>query len=483
MTKIKSIGASSAGDQWEAISWPKARLQVYRLQMRIAKAERERKTGKVKALQRILTHSFYAKAIAVKRVTQNKGATTPGVDNIIWRTNVQKMKAALSLKRRGYKTSPLKRIHIAKKSGGLRPLSIPTLQDRAMQALYLQALEPIAENRADINSYGFRPKRSAKDAIEQCHKVLAKRSSAQWIFEGDIESCFDKIRHSWLLENIPMDKTILRKFLEAGYMEKTVFNPTIAGTPQGGICSPTLALMALSGLEREVKTLSATQNRKVNVVVYADDFVITSVSKEVLETSVVPAIERFLKERGLKLSSSKSKITHISKGFDFLGFNIRKYSNKLLIKPSKDSVKSFTADLKSTIKKHQSAKTENLIYALNPKIRGWANYFRNGVSSKTFSKIDVVIYQAIARWINRRHPNKGKKWSNEKYFRNSGLDNWQFFANTKDKSVSLLKLRNFNIKRHVKIKGKANPYDPEYKKYFAQRKDRKVLQPGYPIAL
>jgi len=212
--EIISTGASPAKSiNWNAINWQKVIEIVRRLQMRIAKAIREGKRGKVKALQRLLTHSFYAKLLAVKRVTENSGRKTPGVDGIIWKNSQERMQAAQTLKQRGYQPQPLRRIYIPKKNSATkhRPLGIPTMKDRAMQALYLLALEPIAETQADKNSYGFRVKRSCADAMEQCFKALAKKSSAQWILEGDIKSCFDKISHLWLQENILMDRNILHK--------------------------------------------------------------------------------------------------------------------------------------------------------------------------------------------------------------------------------------------------------------------------------
>lgn len=233
-----------------------------RLQMRIAKAFREGKHGKVKALQWILTHSFYAKVLAVKRVVQNRGAKTPGVDNVRWKTPRQMMKAASSLKRRGYQTKPLKRIYIPKKQKGkLRPLSIPTMQCRAMEALYLLALEPIAETMADKNAYGFRTLRSTADAIEQCFKALCQKQLAQYILEGDIRACFDTISHQWLLQNIPMDKEMLGKWLAAGYIDKGKLYPTEFGTPQGGLCSPTLLVITLSGLEKAVKSVTKPKDK------------------------------------------------------------------------------------------------------------------------------------------------------------------------------------------------------------------------------
>ena len=242
----------------------------------------------------------------------------------------KRWKQALSLKRRGYCTKPLKRIYIPKKGNTqkLRPLSIPTMHCRGMQALYLLALEPVVEMKAGKNSYGFRPKRSAADAIEQCFTILAKKTSAQYILEGDIKSCFNRISHKWLLNNIIIDKDMLKKWLEAGYIDdKGLLNPTNLGVPQGSPISPTILNATLSGLEQAIKTHFKPSD-KVHLVVYADDFIITAANKETLENQVKPLVERFLGERGLELSLEKTKITHIHEGFNFLGHNIRKYRNK-----------------------------------------------------------------------------------------------------------------------------------------------------------
>ncbi len=260
---------------WNAVKWQEIERQVRRLQMRIAKAFREEKYSKAKALQWLLTHSYQAKLLAVRRVVKNRGAKTPGVDKIIWTTPKQKIQAALSLKRRGYHPLPLRRVYIPKKQKGQkRPLSIPAMKCRAMQALHLLALEPIAETIADKNSYGFRTLRSTADAIAQCFSALAKRGSATYILEADIKSCFDKISHQWLLKNTPMDKEILKKWLKAGYMENNEILSTTAGTPQGGLISPTLLTITLSGLEQAVRSaISNPKRNKVYISIYADDCV------------------------------------------------------------------------------------------------------------------------------------------------------------------------------------------------------------------
>jgi RNA-directed DNA polymerase len=469
---VPLTGASPATVTWDSINWKNTKTEVHRLQMRIAKAVSEGRHGKVKALQWLLTHSFNAKLVAVKRVVQNKGGNTPGVDKIIWKTPQQKMQAALSLTRRGYQTQPLRRIYIPKKDGRQRPLSIPAMKCRAMQGLHLLALTPVAEFYADKNSYGFRPKRSTADAIAACFNSLAKKNSAQWIFEADIKSCFDRISHDWLRKNIPMDKEILSKWLSTGYIENGVLHQTELGTPQGGLASPTLLVLTLSGLERAVHSAINKYTDKVNLSIYADDFIITGATKEMLEMKVKPAVELFLKSRGLELSQEKTKITHIDEGFDFLGVNIRKYGGKCIIKPSKKNVKSFLANIRETIKSNPTAKTENLIYLLNPKIRGWANHFRHSCAKKTFSYIDQQIYKALWRWARRRHAGKSASWIKRKYYRSQGLRNWIFFSkasNNKSQYVDLFTAGSVAIKRHVKIKAEATPYDPHFTEYFKKR--------------
>lgn len=478
MTKLLPGASFHQNSDWETIQWSTVQSQVKRMQMRIAKAIRQKRYGKAKSLQRLLSTSFYGKLIAVKRVTENRGSRTPGVDGVTWKTSAQKMKAIFKLKRKGYQPLPLRRIYIPKRNGQKRPLSIPSLKCRAMQALHLLGLEPIAETLADPNSYGFRPKRSTADAIGQCYILFARKCSTQWILEGDIKSCFDKIKHDWLLANIPMDKKILQKWLKAGYLEGKTLHMTEEGTPQGGIISPCILTMTLKGLETEIKERWPVKSpNKVNIVTYADDFIVTGVSKEILEQKVKPVLETFLLKRGLELSREKTKITCIAAGFDFLGFNVRKYKGRLFIKPAKGRIKDFLANIRNLIKKQRTVKTEELIRQLNPKIRGWSNYYRHVVAKKAFCRVDHFIFEALWNWAKRRHPKKGLRWVKKKYFRTQLNDNWTFFSkivNGKGESalLDLFKARTVPIRRYVKLRAEANPYDPNYRDYFNQR-DRK----------
>jgi RNA-directed DNA polymerase len=477
-TKVDKTDAVSSGKpdgSWHQINWSKANQHVRRVQLHIAKATRESNPRKVKTLQRMLTHSFHAKTLAVKRVTENQGKATPGVDGQTWSTPEDKFKAISSLIRKGYKPLPLRRVYIPKSNGKKRPLGIPTMKDRAMQALYKLALEPVAETLADKNSYGFRPARGCADAIGQCFIALGKKCSPQWILEGDIKSCFDEISHDWLMNNVPMDKGILRKWLKAGYIDRKRLFPTEAGTPQGGIISPTLSNMTLDGLE---KRLTHFRGRMVNFVRYADDFIVTGESKELLENEVKPVIIGFLKERGLTLSKEKTKVTHIEEGFDFLGQNLRKYKGKFLIKPSKKNAKNFLEKVRKVLKKFKTAKQEAVIKVLNPIIRGWANYHRHIVAKETFSWVDHQIWQKLWQWCMHRHMNKGRRWIKDRYFHKIGPRKWVFAVKTKNNGktdfMKLFSAMSIPIQRHVKIKSEACPYDTAWEPYFEKRNILKV---------
>lgn len=484
MNAEQSVCASSGNaPHWEQLDWPQCERHVRRLQARIVKATREGRWGKVKALQRLLTHSFSGKALAVKRVTENQGKRTPGVDGVIWKTPGARHKAIESLRRRGYQPQPLRRVHIPKANGKLRPLGIPTMKDRAMQALHLLALEPIAETLGDSHSYGFRKGRSTADAIEQCFSVLSRQNHAPWVLEGDIRGCFDYLSHEWMLDQIPTDTEVLRRWLKAGYVENRTLFPTEAGTPQGGIISPTLANMTLDGLEQLLKAAfrrrrdGARQYRlKVNLIRYADDFIITGPTKDVLENEVRPLVEQFLRDRGLQLSPEKTCITHIEEGFDFLGQNLRKYDGKLLIKPSKKNTHVFLEKVRTIIQTNATATQEVLIRQLNPVIRGWANYHQSIVAADTFSKVDHVLWQSLWRWAKRRHPNKSSQWVMCKYWHTIGRRSWTFAVDTGDRTPSgqivWLKLHyaaETKIQRHPQIKGTANPFDPRWREYFEDR--------------
>jgi RNA-directed DNA polymerase len=467
---------------WHSIPWKKVWRNVRRLQARIVKATQEGRWGKVHALVYLLTHSFSGRAAAILRVTANDGATTPGVDGQVWDTPELKAEAFSKLRRHGYRPQPLRRVYLPKSSdpSKLRPLGIPTLTDRAMQALYLLGLDPIAETTADANSYGFRRGRCCADALDHCHKILSRRPAATWILEGDIKSCFDRISHDWLVTHIPMDAVILRKWLQAGFMEKAVFFATTEGTPQGGICSPVLANRTLDGLqellhERFGGTRGQRERNKVHLVRYADDFVITGTSKALLRAEVQPLVAHFLSERGLELSHEKTSITPIDDGFDFLGQNVRRYDTKILLKPSRRNVRTFLGKITDVIQhKGGYLSAGQLIERLNLQIRGWALYHRHASSARLFVRIDEVIFKKLWRWARRRHRGKSARWVKAKYFTRPGDGHWQFQGTVRDNegghhTVVLFRAQSMAIRRHVKIQGQANPYDPAWELYFEER--------------
>lgn len=475
MTAEQSADASltTPPPTWASIDWPKIRQEVRRLQERIAKATQAGKHRKAQALQWLLTHSRSAKLLAVHRVTTNRGAKTPGVDNVIWRTDRQKIQAAINLKRHGYRPRPLRRHYIPKPNGKLRPLSIPTLHDRAMQALYALALAPIAETLADRNSYGFREGRRCADALEQCFTCLARKSSAPWVLEGDIKACFDEISHDWLLQNIPTDKQLLKAWLKAGYWERKQLFPTEAGTPQGGLLSPLLANLTLDGMEAAVKAGTGLKD-KVHFVRYADDFVVTGATRETLEQKVKPTLTAFLAARGLRLSEQKTVLTHITRGFDFLGHTVRKYGDKLLITPAKSKVLAMHKKIGELIHSAVGLTQEALLRQLNPRLRGWANYYRNGAATRTFEQMDYYVHRRLWRWIKRRHPNKPKSWKWRKYFTAAG-DKGVFSERIQTKEggtrvLTLYRMASTGIERHIKVRGTANPYDPQHTEYFRKRR-------------
>jgi RNA-directed DNA polymerase len=476
--------SSGKATAWEQIDWVQCERQVRRLQARIVKATREGRWNKVKTLQRLLTHSFSGKALAVKRVTENQGKRTPGVDSVSWTTRAARLKAIGSLRRRGYRPLPLRRVYIPKANGKQRPLGIPTMKDRAMQALYLLALEPIAETTADPNSYGFRPKRSTADALQQCFTTLCRGCSPQWVLEGDIKGCFDHISHQWMLHHVPTDKAVLRRWLKAGYVENRHLFPTEAGTPQGGIISPTLANMTLDGLEvllgqhfpREKWKHGKRWRPKVNLVRYADDFIITGDSRELLEDEVRPLVEQFLKARGLSLSTDKTRITHINEGFDFLGQNLRKYGGKPLAKPSKKNTRVFLEKVRAIIDTNKSVSQTRLIGLLNPVIRGWANYHRHGAAKETFNRMDHEIWRALWQWARRRHPKKSRDWVKQHCFPPLRNRAWTFATQTGQRTpdgqpvwLRLAYAGETKIRRHIKVRKDANPFDPSWKSYFEER--------------
>ncbi|MCM1988046.1 group II intron reverse transcriptase/maturase [Methanococcoides seepicolus] len=461
--------------KWNLINWKSIESHINRIQVRITKAVINGNWNLVKRLSYLLTHSHYAKLLAVRKVIQNKGKRTAGIDGELWSTPKSKMNAVLSLSDKHYKARPLKRVFIEKYgSDKKRPLGIPTMYDRAMQALYALALDPIAEATADDRSFGFRKFRSTQDACSQIFATISKKASAQWILEGDIKGCFDNISHQWLIDNIPMDKSILKQFLKAGFVYENSLFPTKAGTPQGGIISPILANMTLDGIEsmlidkyhrstRGKICVKTASKYKVNFVRYADDFIVTAKTKEIAEEAR-GLIKNFLTDKGLELSDEKTLITHVDDGFDFLGWNFRKYKGTLLIKPSKKSIQKVTEKISNAIKDGKTLTQEVLIDTLNPIITGWSNYHQGVSAKETFNLIDFKIWNMLWKWAKRRHPKKSRTWIAHKYWHTNGKRNWVFSTKKNQLKLMIDKM----IVRQFWLSLDKNPYTDTV--YFIERK-------------
>lgn len=479
MTVNKTGAPSTNANNWNRINWSLVKAFVYRMQVRIAKSIREEKWGKAKALQHLLSRSFYGRLWAIKRIISNKGSRTPGIDRVTWNSPGKRWKAAQNLNVNGYHAQPLRRIYIPKKNGKKRPLGIPTLHDRAMQELFALGLRPIAETTGDKHSYGFREKRSLHDAIKMTFLSLATKVSAQWILEADIKACFDEISHDWLLENIPLPKRILQQWLKAGYMESSTLHDTEAGTPQGGIISPILCNMTLDGLESLVIKGRNKKRRKLNIIRYADDFIITGASPEILLEEIKPDLVKFLEARGLTLSEEKTKLSHLSDGFNFLGFNVRKYDQKLLIQPEDGKTQTLLAKVRDFLNSHRGIPFHVMLIKLNRIIRGWAYAYRRVVAKERMDYIDNRLYYLVRKWLRREHRSKTWAWIAKRYRRRikGRVDFCDSYINAKGeyKTVRLFQAADLPIRYHIKIQSEANPYNPDDAEYFLNRERKRKV--------
>jgi len=471
---------------WNDLPWDKIQEKVWKLQTQIYRATREGDMAKARRLQRLLLSSTSPRFLAVRKVTQdNKGKRTAGIDGICSLTPKQRTELVKRLQTE-QKTKPVRRVWIPKPDKQeLRPLGIPTMEDRARQAFVFLALEPMWEAKFEANSYGFRPGRATWDAMSAI--FLAIKQKSKYVLDADISKCFDRIDHTKLLQKLEVGRIIrwtVKGWLKAGVMDNEHLFPTKRGTPQGGVISPLLANIALHGLETTVHSAFPRAQRPC-LIRYADDFVVLHSDLDVIQKSK-QIIEDWLANIGLELNQEKTRIVHTLEkennevGFDFLGFTVRQFpvgkthsgknsqgkllGFKTIITPSKRAIKRHLRSIGRILYAYRATSQEELIKRLNPIICGWASYYQTVVSKRTYTKLDAVLFQMLWAWAKRRHPNKGRGWIAHKYWLHS--KEWRF--STKN-GIELRKYCSQPIRRHVKVKGDGSPYNREYALYWAHR--------------